>query len=51
MNNLRQYINLIDNQQTLNEIFNFVRAIRNLSRPASSTPKIGDREIGPVNIE
>ena len=45
MNNLRQYINLIDNQQTLNEIFNPVKAIRNLARPTTSAPKLGDKGV------
>ena len=42
MNNLRQYINLIDNQQLLNEKF----GIRAATRAASSNPKVGDIKTG-----
>ena len=42
MNNLRQYINLIDDQQLLNEKF----SIRAATRAASSKPKVGDIKTG-----
>ena len=41
MNNLRQYINLIDNQELLNEKFGIRAATR-----AASKPKIGDIKTG-----